>query len=75
MLGWILYLSVLILMNIGYSPQQAKNIHISISELLEHVIMETSSLPQEIVDIILAQFLHKHKVKTKKKMHISALLK
>ncbi|KAG0089620.1 hypothetical protein BGZ92_004499 [Podila epicladia] len=43
-------------------PQQAKNVHISISELLEHVIMETSSLPQEIVDIILAQFLHKHKL-------------
>ncbi|KAG0342315.1 hypothetical protein BG000_005598 [Podila horticola] len=42
-------------------PQQAKNVHISMSELLEHVIMETSSLPQEIVDIILAQFLHKHK--------------
>ncbi|KAI9234165.1 MAG: armadillo-type protein [Podila humilis] len=43
-------------------PQQAKNVHICMSELLEHVIMETSSLPQEIVDIILSQFLHKHKL-------------
>lgn len=32
------------------------------SELLQHIIDESSQLPQEIVDIILAQFLHKHKV-------------
>ncbi|KAG0346698.1 hypothetical protein BG004_001038 [Podila humilis] len=43
-------------------PQQAKNVHICMSELLEQVIMETNGLPQEIVDIILAQFLHKRKI-------------
>ncbi|KAG0301576.1 hypothetical protein BGZ97_002733 [Linnemannia gamsii] len=42
-------------------PQQAKNVQICMSELLQHIIDESSQLPQEIVDIILAQFLHKHK--------------
>lgn len=63
----ISYSSILTPCDLGYSPQQAKNVHICMSELLEHVITETSSLPQEIVDIILAQFLHKHKVRTKEK--------
>ncbi|KAG0379601.1 hypothetical protein BGX24_012558 [Mortierella sp. AD032] len=43
------------------SPQQAKNVQICMSELLQHIIDESDQLPQEIVDIILAQFLHKHK--------------
>lgn len=47
------------------SPQQAKNVQICMSELLQHIIDESSQLPQEIVDIVLAQFLHKHKVKTR----------
>ncbi|KAF9551607.1 hypothetical protein EC957_006500 [Mortierella hygrophila] len=42
-------------------PQQAKNVQICMSELLQHIIDESAQLPQEIVDIILAQFLHKHK--------------
>ncbi|KAF9183757.1 hypothetical protein BGZ51_003819 [Haplosporangium sp. Z 767] len=42
-------------------PQQAKNVQICMSELLQHIIDEAENLPQEIVDIILAQFLHKHK--------------
>ncbi|KAF9429774.1 hypothetical protein BGZ94_009542 [Podila epigama] len=42
-------------------PQQAKNVQIHMSELLQQVIEEASSLPQDIVDIILAQFLHREK--------------
>ncbi|KAF8978961.1 hypothetical protein BGZ46_005971 [Entomortierella lignicola] len=42
-------------------PQQAKNVQICMSELLQHIIDEVKQLPQEIVDIILAQFLHKQK--------------
>ncbi|KAF9906908.1 hypothetical protein EC991_011471 [Linnemannia zychae] len=42
-------------------PQQAKNVQICMSELLQHIIDESTQLPQEIVDIILAQFLHRHK--------------
>ncbi|KAI8599735.1 armadillo-type protein [Dissophora ornata] len=42
-------------------PQQAKNVQICMSELLQHIIDEASQLPQDIVDIILAQFLHKQK--------------
>ncbi|KAF9956691.1 hypothetical protein BGZ72_002577 [Mortierella alpina] len=42
-------------------PQQAKDVQICMSELLQHIIDEAENLPQEIVDIILAQFLHKHK--------------
>ncbi|KAF9896887.1 hypothetical protein BX616_006561, partial [Lobosporangium transversale] len=42
-------------------PQQAKNVQICMSELLQHIIDEAEQLPQEIVDIILAQFLHKQK--------------
>ncbi|KAF9933605.1 hypothetical protein FBU30_005044 [Linnemannia zychae] len=42
-------------------PQQAKNVQICMSELLQHIIDESNQLPQEIVDIILAQFLHKDK--------------
>jgi sister-chromatid-cohesion protein PDS5 len=32
------------------------------SELLQHIIDEAKHLPQEIIDMILAQFLHKQKV-------------
>ncbi|KAF9110601.1 hypothetical protein BGX27_006126 [Mortierella sp. AM989] len=42
-------------------PQHAKNVQICMSELLQHIIEEVKQLPQEIVDIILAQFLHKQK--------------
>ncbi|KAF9584188.1 hypothetical protein BGW38_007287 [Lunasporangiospora selenospora] len=42
-------------------PQLAKNIQICMSELLQHVLDEAKNLPQEIVDIILAQFLHRQK--------------
>ncbi|KAG0223926.1 hypothetical protein BGX31_008277 [Mortierella sp. GBA43] len=42
-------------------PQHAKNVQICMSELLQHIIDEADQLPQEIVDIILAQFLHKQK--------------
>ncbi|KAG0006885.1 hypothetical protein BGZ65_002293 [Modicella reniformis] len=42
-------------------PQQAKNMHICMSNLLQNIIYETKNLPQEIVDILLAQFLHKQK--------------
>ncbi|KAG0357479.1 hypothetical protein BGZ54_000324, partial [Gamsiella multidivaricata] len=42
-------------------PEQSKNVQICMSELLQHIIDEADQLPQEIVDIILAQFLHKQK--------------
>ncbi|KAF9436847.1 hypothetical protein BGZ76_002770 [Entomortierella beljakovae] len=42
-------------------PEQAKNVQMCMSDLLQQVIGEAKQLPQEIVDIILAQFLHKGK--------------
>ncbi|KAG0205383.1 hypothetical protein BGX28_003004 [Mortierella sp. GBA30] len=42
-------------------PQQAKVVQVSMSELLQTIIEHVDNLPQEIVDIILAQFLHRHK--------------
>ncbi|KAG0238358.1 hypothetical protein BGW42_005591 [Actinomortierella wolfii] len=40
-------------------PEQSKNIQICMSELLQHVITESEQLPQDAVDLILAQFLPK----------------
>ncbi|KAF9970143.1 hypothetical protein BGZ73_007253 [Actinomortierella ambigua] len=40
-------------------PEQSKNIQICMSELLQHVITESAQLPQDAVDLILAQFLPK----------------
>ncbi|KAG0057393.1 hypothetical protein BGZ83_010852 [Gryganskiella cystojenkinii] len=42
-------------------PQQEKNVQICVSELLRHVLDEAKNVPQEIVDIIIAQFLDKQK--------------
>ncbi|KAG0303829.1 hypothetical protein BGZ98_006232 [Dissophora globulifera] len=42
-------------------PQQAKNVQVCMTDLVRYVVEEANQLPQEIVDIILAQFLHKQK--------------
>ncbi|KAI1314319.1 hypothetical protein EDD11_002303 [Mortierella claussenii] len=42
-------------------PQQARNVQICMSELLQHIIDEAKQLPQQIIDILLAQFLHMQK--------------
>ncbi|GJJ73906.1 sister chromatid cohesion protein PDS5 [Entomortierella parvispora] len=42
-------------------PEQEKNVQICISELLRCIVEEAEALPQDIVDTILAQFLHREK--------------
>ncbi|KAG0245223.1 hypothetical protein BGW41_002692 [Actinomortierella wolfii] len=58
-------------------PEQSKNIQICMSELLQHVITESEQLPQDAVDLILAQFLPKRQyfsdvIATSEKQDLSA---